>query len=517
MRWLNNLPLWQRQGIELGLVFGLTSVVASWVQAIPTLADPDSYYHARFTVLMLQHGIIQTFPWLPLTTLGQAFADHHLLYHISLMPAIWLLGPLVGLKVTQALSIVLLVAVLYFILKRRQVPYAGVAILLLFSSYPMLVRMNLAKASVGAVLLFVLIIVAVTERRYRWAAALTLVYTLTHGGFFLAGLIAVVAWVADCIVQVVKEKTFRWPLPTGIMVVSVAMLLGVVSSPYFPSNLGFFWAQFVQIGVVNYHSVIQVGAEWYPFPFQNLIAAISILLIGLMGVIGLTIVEWRQLLRDRTIVTLYLLLPLFFTLTLRSRRFIEYFVPVLWLLVCFVALPSIRQGRLRQWWQQLRQRMPRVMRWVEIYLWLGISFAVLSVYPNLDLEFRSQDYIDRYAAAGAYLAARTDQHTVVFHGQWDDFPQLFYYNPQAAYIVGLDATFLYLADQTLYQHWHDISSGLRKQATAGDIRRYFGSRYVVVNETTEDTKLMYAYLLRDPSVRKVFSVEQISIFDLDPQ
>jgi hypothetical protein len=484
---------------------------------MPTLADPDGYYHARFTALMLQQGVIHEFPWLPLTTLGQAFADHHLLYHISLMPAVYWMGPLVGIKVMQALYVVLLVVVLYHLLKRWKIPFAGPALLLLFSSYPMLVRMDLPKASAVAVLLFVAIFAALVERRYAWAGLLTVVYTMTHGGFFLAGVLAVVVWLADGITSVIQHGRWRWTIPTGVFVVVGAMCLGVVSSPYFPSNIGFFWAQFFQIGVVNYHSVIQVGAEWYPFQLQHLIAAVSILLIGLVGVVAVTVVQWRQVFSRRIVVTLYLLLPIFFALTLRSRRFAEYFVPVLWLLVCVVALPAVQRGIISQWWQIMYKRLGKAMRWIEWYLIFGVTFAVVSVYPTLYQDFASQESVTEYAAVGGYLAAVTQPGDVVFHGQWDDFPQLFYYNPKAAYIVGLDATFLYLADQELYQHWHDIASGLRKGATAADIREYFGARYVVINETREDTKLMYAYLLRDQSVQKVFSQNKISVFDLGAQ
>ena len=47
----------------------------------------DGYYHIKFAWLMRQHGLRLEFPWLPLTILKPAeFTDHHLLYHILLVP-----------------------------------------------------------------------------------------------------------------------------------------------------------------------------------------------------------------------------------------------------------------------------------------------------------------------------------------------------------------------------------------------------------------------------------------------
>ncbi len=515
MRWPSNWLKRFGNSLEAGIVFAVSGLLFAWYQSTPTFPDPDSFYHARFVSLMLEHGIVKQFPWLPLTTLGQNFADHHLLYHIALMPAVYFLGPLIGVKVMQVLFGVAVVAVAYRILKRWKIPYAGPAMLLLLSSYPMLVRMNLVKASAAAVILFLLVLVALIDRKYVAAAIFTIIYTLTHGGFFLAGVLAVVVWIAQSIVDYNQHrKNFVPTLPIGIFAVVVAMVMGVVANPYFPSNLPFLWAQFFQIGVVNYQSVIEVGAEWYPFALPDLISAISVLLLCLVGVIVVVVVQRKIIAKDHRFLTLAMLLPLFFVLTLRSRRFIEYLVPVLWLLVCVVLLPAIQSGVITKLWKVMGRAVGRMMWVVNVYLILAVGFAVVSPYFNLVRDFSNDTALDHLAATGAYLRTVTQPNAVVFHGKWDDFPELFYYDPNAAYVVGLDATFLYLASHERYQQWHDISAGVAKQQTAQKIRDQFHAQYVVVDASDEKTKLMLAYLLRDPSVRLTFTDQQMRVFDL---
>src|SRR3989338_4203582 len=205
---------WPNKYTATWLVGVISVVLFAFYQAIPTFPDPDSFYHARLAALMVEHGLVGQFPWLPFTTLGQAFADHHLLYHVLLMPFVAALGPLTGVKVAQALLAALFTLVCYGILKRWRIPYAGLAMIGLYSVYPMLIRINLVKASAVALIIFVLLVYALIERRYILVGILTLIYSMTHGGFFLALLVAVAVWGAQLITKSDRK-------PTGIMMVEI--------------------------------------------------------------------------------------------------------------------------------------------------------------------------------------------------------------------------------------------------------------------------------------------------------
>ncbi|MFA6475291.1 MAG: hypothetical protein WCV88_03785 [Patescibacteria group bacterium] len=506
MRWLNKLGP--------SAVLGLTIGLFIWYQSIQTFPDPDAYYHARLAAIMLQSGLPTTFPWLPLTTLYQHFADHHLLYHVALMPAVALFGPIIGVKLMQVIFASLVIIICYFILRRWHIPYQAPALLLLLSSYPFLVRINLVKASAVAICLFLLILYFLLQKRYGLVGILTLIYTLTHGGFILAVVLATAVWSADSIAQIFKAKQYKPILPTGIFVVWAAIIIGILINPSFPNNLAFLWAQVFQIGVVNYQSVISVGAEWYPFPLTELVEAISVLLIGVVATIPVWLRQWRKVLSDEKAVSLLLLTPVFFILTLRSRRFVEYFIPLLWLLICLLVLPAWQAGIIQPVWQSITRRLGHWAKLLNMYIVVTTIGTIVIGVIGIGRSFYQAKPIDRFAQAGAYLQSVAEPNEIVFHGRWDDFPALFYYAPKASYMAGLDPTFLYLADKNLYQHWNDIATGRAKQQTASNIRDYFQVRYVVVDESDSHTQLMLAYLLRDKTAKLVFHQKPMAIFKL---
>src|SRR5437867_2500437 len=92
----------RRQGARVATLV-IAAALYWFIQDRPSFMDPDSFYHAKMALLMREHGPVTSFPWLPFTTLADAFADHHFLYHAALVPFVSELGPLVG---TRAAAIV---------------------------------------------------------------------------------------------------------------------------------------------------------------------------------------------------------------------------------------------------------------------------------------------------------------------------------------------------------------------------------------------------------------------------
>ncbi len=81
--------------------------------------------------------------------------------------------------------------------------------------------------------------------------------------------------------------------------------------------------------------------------------------------------------------------------------------------------------------------------------------------------------------ASDFLLKNSNQGDLVFNSDWDIFPELFYYNSQNYYIVGLDATFMYLYDKELYQKWWDITMGKRSDEAYLIIKNDFKAKYVL--------------------------------------
>ena len=90
-----------------------------------------------------------------------------------------------------------------------------------------------------------------------------------------------------------------------------------------------------------------------------------------------------------------------------------------------------------------------------------------------------------YRGAGEWLAANTAPGTMVFNTDWDDFPILFYYSPNNAYIVGLDPTYLHNRDPELWKLYASITLG-EEETPAPLIRDRFGAEYVFTDNEHHD-------------------------------
>jgi hypothetical protein len=66
---------------------------------------------------------------------------------------------------------------------------------------------------------------------------------------------------------------------------------------------------------------------------------------------------------------------------------------------------------------------------------------------------------DHYRAGMEWLSRNTAKGDLVLNTDWDDFPKLFYYNPDLAYVSGLDPTYLLDKDKRLAELYGRITIG----------------------------------------------------------
>lgn len=494
----------------------VSAVYFSWLQFTSGFtqlgfADPDSFYHTRFAVQLSTTGLPDMFPWLQFTTLADKFTDLHLLYHVLLWPFVTWLDPAVGAKVLQVLLLVGLSISLLAILRRWRVPYAPFAILVLYTVWPFVIRINLVKATALAMIILLWIVCTLLAKRYRWVIVLTALYTWAHAGFILALITATVIWFALSMATSARAGRLQLADPRGVIAVCIGIIFGIVINPYFPANVGVYWQQVVQIGLVNYQSVVGVGAEWYAYPLSDLVGTTSLLMIVVICGLVLMIRQWAKYIKDPVALSLWLLAVIFFVATLRSRRFVEYFVPFMGLWAMYVVLPYLESGQWRQDWRRFYAQVGKIAFVLTAYLLitlpLGAARAVWLSHKDLQGMFP----ISTYQAASEYIATHAQPGDTVFHVNWDEFPMLYYHNPNQYYIVGLDATFMYLRDPDLYQRWRSVAAGELKSQSAQIIMQEFGAQYVFIDRQ-DKSQLLNAYLYRDPNVELVFEDDNTRVY-----
>jgi intracellular septation protein A len=464
------------------------------------LVGNDGYYHIKLSYLMRQEGLKVAFPWLPLTILNpEAFYDHHLLYHVYL--AIFApTDPLVdgglalttGAKYASILLPALAFMAVWWLLRSQGVPWAAVWALGLFAlSDPFLYRLSMTRAQSASLLVLVLALHWLLKGRYRLMLPLGFLYVWLYNAFplllLLTGVYMAATWLT--------ERRIAWqPLAYA----GIGIVLGLVINPYFPQNISFIISHIApKLG----DSATRVGNEWYPYETWTLVQNSTYALLAfLLGVLAL---GWQEKRIDRpTLVTLGLAV-LFGAMLFRSRRFIEYY-PAFALL--FLALSST--PTLQKWSAEVRHG--RYL--VPVGLMLLLAFPLYTMVSQGRAAVARSEAPDYYAQAALWLANNVPAEEMIFQTDWDDFPRLFFYNSQHRYLVGLDPTYLELADPDLFAEWVEITRG-RISTPSAIIESRFGARYIF---SDLDHRAFLREAAADPRIVELYRDDYAVILEITP-
>ena len=82
------MPLRLRSFVAYLVVWILSLGWFAFFQSWGGFNDPDDFYHAKIASVMSVQGPLHAFPWLDLTLFDKGFSDHHLLFHLLLIPFI---------------------------------------------------------------------------------------------------------------------------------------------------------------------------------------------------------------------------------------------------------------------------------------------------------------------------------------------------------------------------------------------------------------------------------------------
>ena len=271
-----------KQYILYLLLFVLSVSLFSYLHLDQTFADPDSFYHLKIAQLLNEQGIITEFPWLSATTLKYNFIDHHFLYHLALIPFIIFFLPVAGLKIATILFASLFILTFFWFLNKFNIKGAFWYAVFLLSINPFIFRLNLAKAQQLVLIAIFLVIYLLLNRRYLSLFVASGVYVWLYAGWPLVFLLTLIfafinffwpnkrrSWL---IFKMRRMKAFSQNF--GLLLsVGLGLVAGLFFSPYFAKNLQFYYQQSFKIALINYQNLINVGGEWYPYNFFELVQA----------------------------------------------------------------------------------------------------------------------------------------------------------------------------------------------------------------------------------------------------
>jgi hypothetical protein len=405
--------------------------------------DPDGYYHARAADLLVHGQLHRTFPWLQYTIWNVVYSDQHFLYHL-------LLWPFRSLPVLQWSVVAfgtLAVLAFAYVLRVYKINYWLWVLLLLLGSTDFLFRITLVKANALSLVLLFLTLVVLEKKRYWLLVPVSWVFVWTYGGFVFLPLVVGLF----SLVSLFNGSGFLW---RPVMLTLVGLMLGLLTHPQYPNILINLYYQIFQAGL-GAGTYIAAGVEWFPYQASVLLKTnYAVLAIWVLCAANFLVNHRKP--HSPAAQSLFLVSICFFVLMLKSQRFVEYWVPFALLFSAQACQVYLRQFQ----WAAFRQAFNNFWQF-RLALLVGLALACAAAGTTLSqvrAYYASAKPPDLYRNAAAWLSNHSAPGDIVFNAQWDQFPQLFYWNPKNYYIVGLDPTFMYDYSPGLYAEWAMVSA-----------------------------------------------------------
>lgn len=311
--------------------------------------EHDSFYHIKMALIWLERGLVDSLPWLEFVYFrqeGREFVNHHYGFQVLLAPFVWLSqtisgDPLPGGRWAIAAFFGLNLLLFNLILRHARVPFrwAWVVLFLLlpdqfFGRHAFIRAIGPSLAVMQLVLLFLL--------QERWAAAGLAIAAYVHV-YLGAVTYAPVIVAAFALARVLGPGPGpRWP---AAMVGWCAggWMLGVVLHPYARGMLEFLTLQVFGSGLAP---DIEVGLEWRPYTDAWFLVRMSAVTLA-VWVIALVVRVRRGPALDAQETALLIVQFAFLLLTLKARRFIEYWPYMALLCAALLLRPALDALRIR--------------------------------------------------------------------------------------------------------------------------------------------------------------------------
>lgn len=330
--------------IESAVVFLIGYLAMSFFMPSVGVPGNDSYYHIKMALMMPEVGLIDRLPWLQyawFTNEGDEFVSHHYGFHVLLIPFLklgqWLVGDdLAGARWAISTFFALALVMYHAILRTEGVPWRGLWVLLFFlMPTHFYTRHSFIRAISPALLAMFLLVWALFRNRWLLAAVVTALFNHLYLGAVMYSPVIVGAYALACVMG--RDEDRRWPWKM-VAATAIGWLVGIVTHPYGGNMFEFLRLQVFGTGLTP---DIAVGNEWNPYNGVWWFAGQFAGFVLATWVISLVI---RLRLGPRLSaneLTLVLLHFAFLVLTLKARRFIEYWPPICLLSAAVLARPGL--------------------------------------------------------------------------------------------------------------------------------------------------------------------------------
>lgn len=334
--------------IESAVVFLIGYLAMSFFMPSEGLPGNDSYYHVKMALMMPEVGLVEKFPWLQysyFTKDSDDFVSHHYGFHALLIPFVnagqWLVNDdLAGARWAICTFFGLAMAFFHSILRGEKVPWRMLWVLL-FLAMPIQFYTRHAYIRAISPSLFAMFVLVWAMFRGRWliAGIVVLLFNHMYLGAVMYSPVIVASFALANVLGVPEDRKWPWKM---VAATAIGWFIGILTHPYCGNMFEFLRLQVFGTGLTP---DIEVGSEWKPYSdiwwFAVLFAG-PILAIWCGSLVTRLRLGPRLTANELTLVLLHFA---FLVLTLKARRFIEYWPAFCLLSSAVLAKPALEAMR----------------------------------------------------------------------------------------------------------------------------------------------------------------------------
>ena len=453
----------------LGVFLFCAALCAYFQFQTPYLPEEDCYYHIKFAWLLRHHGFFRHgFPWAYFSLWRDGFSDGSVVFHLLLIP--FTFGGLIfGAKLAAVLFSAFAFSSFFAILtlNRVRARFYWFWLLLAGGGFFWWRLLVLRPQVLSAALLLWSLHFLLNGRRKAFAA-LSFLYPLSYVAAFLPQAFAALRW---AYLKMIERRSDGGLLTAGLG----AYLLATLAHPYFPKNMKFFYVQnfYVMFLSLTQNVNIHLAGEFLPLDTRQFVGGNLPLIANLLG-LAFVAMHRRRPLSERTRLTFPIALATVL-LSCVSKRFLEYAVPVTTLFCAFL-FTDICDGCGKD--ELVRDF--GIAGKVFAFAWLlamGAATGVEAAMVRHDFAHVAPPRFEELARA---LAAKAPPGELVYTCDWDEPPELLFYDDQYRYPVMMDPTFMYEWDPAIWKRWSDVANArLTPDETRRTLTETFHARFGV--------------------------------------
>jgi hypothetical protein len=199
-----------------------------------------------------------------------------------------------------------------------------------------------------------------------------------------------------------------------------------------------------------------------------------------------------------------------FVLSCASKRFLEYSVPVTTLFCAFL-FTDVCDGYGEKEFVREYGTAGKILA----FAWLIAMGAATGVEASMIRRDFARTAPPRFEDLARALAAKAPPGEIVYTCDWDEPPELLFFDEQYRYPVMMDPTFMYYWDPAIWKQWTDVSNGrLTPDETLRTLSETFHARFGLCGSKFGTLRGM---LGADPRVAILAENKQGYVFEVRPE